>query len=114
MLDRFRDATMQRRRDWQTSRHRFQNGVRDAFLVLIWRRLARVQKKVRARVELHEFRLREKADEVHILRNTETGRQHFQFRLQRSFSGNKEFGVRIVLFKNRERAQAGGHAFFWN
>src|SRR5207237_10086091 len=103
-----------RRPRWQTSRDSFQNGVRDAFLVLIWRRFARVQKKVRARVELHEFRLREKADEVHILRNTETGREHFQFRLQRSFSGNEEFGVRIVVFKNREREPASGHAFFWN
>ena len=53
VLDCFWDSAMSCRDNRQAGCHCFQYGIRYAFLILIWRRFARMQKKVRARVKLH-------------------------------------------------------------
>ena len=51
---------------------------------------------------------------MHVSGDTETCREHFQLGLERPFTGNKEFGVRVIFFKDREGTKAGGNAFLWN
>src|ERR1043166_3635071 len=73
-----------------------------------------MQENVRSRVKLDELLWREEADKMHVARNSQSGRKHLQFRLQRSFAGNEKFGARMVLLENGECAQTGGDAFFRN
>src|SRR5438876_5509743 len=73
-----------------------------------------MQKQMRTGVEFDQLRRGEKPDKVHVPRNTEPGGEHFQFRLEWSFAGDEKFRMWMVLLKDGEGTQTGGHAFLWN
>src|SRR5687768_10747371 len=98
----------------ETGRHRFQDGVRDAFLVLVGRGLARVQEKMRAGVEIEQFRLRKKAAEMDLGDDAKFLRQFFEVRLERTFARDDELSVREFLLKNGKGAERSRDPFFRN
>ena len=98
----------------KTGRHRFQNRIRHAFLVLVRRSLARMNEDVRLRVEIHQLALRKEAAEMHLRSNPELLGQFFEVRLQRTFAGDDELGLRKFLLENREGAERRGDAFLRN
>src|ERR1051325_7430091 len=73
-----------------------------------------MQENVGTPVKLDQLLGREEADKMHVARNSQTGSEHLQFRLERSLAGNEKFSARMVFFENGEGAQAGGDAFFRN
>ena len=105
---------MPRGENRKTGRHRFENGIGNAFLVLVRRGLARMQEKMRAGVELHQFRLGKKAAEMNLVDDPEFLGQFFQVRLERAFAGDDQLGVREFLLENGERAKRSGDPFFRN
>ena len=105
---------MPRGHDWQPGRHRLQNGVWYAFLVFIRRRLAGMQEKMRTRVKLHQFRLRDKPAEMNSFRNSQLCGQSLELWLQGAFAGDPQFRFRIFFQEHGKRAQRCGDAFFRN
>ena len=98
----------------QAGRHRFENGIGNALLILIRRCLARVQEKMRGRIKLQQFRLGKKSAEMNFAGDAQLFRQFFQVRLQRTFAGDDQLGVGKFFLKNGESAKRRGDAFLGN
>ena len=66
---------------------------------------------MRAGVKLQQFRLGEKSAEMNLVDDPEFLGQFFQVRLERTFAGDDQLGVRKFLLENREGAKRSGHPF---
>src|SRR5205823_2193664 len=86
----------------------------NAFLVLIRRRFARVQEKMRGCVDLQQFRLGKKSAEMNFAGDAQLFREFFQVRLERTFAGDDQLGVGKFFLENGEGAKRRGDAFLRN
>src|SRR5437016_12974454 len=103
---------MPRGQDAETSRHRFEDRVRNAFLVLVGRRFTRVEKRMRAAVKFEQFLLGKKAAKMDFAHNPKFLRQLFEVRLKRSLARDDQLCVWKFLLENGKRAERSGHALF--
>ena len=90
VLDRFRNAAMLRGENGQPARHRFEHGVRNAFLVPVAATLARMQKNVRLIKQLAKLRLRNETGKENLVGHVQLRGQPPQLASQRPFARDRK------------------------
>ena len=79
VFDCFGNSAMAGRENRKPARHRFQHRIRNAFLISVATRFARMQKNVRRIKKFAQFVLRDEARETKTLSMLKLARERLQF-----------------------------------
>src|SRR2546423_1118194 len=114
VLDRFRNPAMLGGENRQAARHRFEHGVRNAFLVSVAADFAGVQKNMRLIKEFAQLGLGNETGKENFIGDAEFGGELAELIPERAFTGDGERRSRIARREFRERPQAHAQSFLFN
>src|SRR4030095_1450357 len=111
---RFGDSTMPGSKDRQSARHRFQDGIGNAFLISIAAGFARMEENVRRIKKLAQVVLRDETRKIDSADDLKFVGERLQFLELRPFTGNGESRGWKFFPESGKRLQSRFQSFFFN
>lgn len=112
--DGFRDASMVGGEDRQAGGHGFEHGVRDAFLILVWRSLAGMEKSVGTVIEAAEGRSVEEAGKGYFSSYSQLQGKLLEFREEGAITSDSKVAFWKGFAEQGKGGEREGEAFFFD